>query len=427
MNIAFDIDGVLTDFETFLNVFGTKYLKCKKDNLIPSSIVGERFGCTEKQERKFYKKYLFWYSKHFPVRENAAGIIRELKQKGHKVYIISARALSDRKDILGSIMRHIVVKWLKKNGIVFDDIYFVSLKNSAIEKRDICQMKKIDIMVEDDPINIESIAEACRVICLDADYNRNLQVTCMRANDMNDVYSLVQYQRVFGRESIAKMDKMPAAKKVSYVNKIYNQYLNTPYDKETILGYKRKQKKWIFIFGWLILLLTRIDVKGYENIPADENVIFVSNHKRALDIPLLYIVLRKRMLRFLAKQECQFSVGGGIQREIGTIFVKREDKKSCKTAISVIIHNLVHGGDIVIFPEGTRNRTEQLLLPFKKGAVLAAQVTGKAIVPIVIKKQGRRCRVNIGKQINVTATSHIEEENSNLREKMMELIQQLKK
>ena len=90
---------------------------------------------------------------------------------------------------------------------------------------------------------------------------------------------------------------------------------------------------------------------------------------------------------------------GGILRNIGTIFVQRENKKSCEEAISMLIHNLVHGEDVVIFPEGTRNRTQQLLLPLKKGAVYVSQVSQKTVVPIAIKKYGRKYVVNIGNKI----------------------------
>ena len=66
MNIAFDIDGVLTDFEKFLNEFGTRFLKHKKVYneflLSASSVFQKRFGCTEKLEIRFYKRYLLYNS-----------------------------------------------------------------------------------------------------------------------------------------------------------------------------------------------------------------------------------------------------------------------------------------------------------------------------------------------------------------------------
>ena len=149
----------------------------------------------------------------------------------------------------------------------------------------------------------------------------------------------------------------------------------------------------------MILWGIKIDVRGYEKFPINQNVVFVCNHKRAFDIPLMHIVLKNRMPHFLIKKECESGMWGGILRNIGTIFVQREDKKSCEEAISVLIHNLVHGEDVVIFPEGTRNRTQQLLLPLKKGAVYVSQVSQKPVVPIAIKKYGRKYVVNIGNKI----------------------------
>lgn len=106
-----------------------------------------------------------------PIRENAAAVIHLLREQGNSVYFITARVLTDKENILGKIMRQYLVRWLKRNHVEYDEIYYVSVENSAEDKRKICEKEKIDIMVEDDPDNIEEIRNVCDVICMDASYS----------------------------------------------------------------------------------------------------------------------------------------------------------------------------------------------------------------------------------------------------------------
>ena len=62
------------------------------------------------------------------------------------------------------------------------------------------------------------------------------------------------------------------------------------------------------------------------------------------------------------------------------VFLLIEDTAAKEQAIKY----LRNGGAIGIFPEGTRNRTDQFLLPFKFGAVSMAQKTKAKIVPFAI-------------------------------------------
>lgn len=65
---------------------------------------------------------------------------------------------------------------------------------------------------------------------------------------------------------------------------------------------------------------------------------------------------------------------------------------------NLMIQTLLHNGNILLFPEGTRNRTSPKLLPFKMGAVYMAQVTGAPIIPIVIKRGIRHSYITVGEK-----------------------------
>lgn len=80
----------------------------------------------------------------------------------------------------------------------------------------------------------------------------------------------------------------------------------------------------------------------------------------------------------------------------------------------------------MIFPEGTRNKTEQILLPFRYGAVRIAGKTGAKIVPMVIKKLGKKLfRITIGKSMWVGAEDKLEGKNRELWECMRGMLKNL--
>ena len=120
-------------------------------------------------------------------------------------------------------------------------------------------------------------------------------------------------------------------------------------------------------------------IVGKEIIPFDAPIIIVGNHKHVYDqFPV--IISTKRGIHYMAKKEYfdnKFSKW--IFEHVGCIPVNRDirDKDAVDAALSV----LKDGGAIGLFPEGTRNKTDKFLLPFKFGAVSMAKKTDAYIVP----------------------------------------------
>ena len=118
---------------------------------------------------------------------------------------------------------------------------------------------------------------------------------------------------------------------------------------------------------------------GKENIPKDGPIIIAGNHKHLYD-QCLAIISTKRGIHYMAKKEYfDDKKVAWFFKMHGCISVDRskKDPKAVGLALSV----LNDGGAIGIFPEGTRNKTKEFLLPFKYGAVSMAQKTGAYIVP----------------------------------------------
>ena len=120
---------------------------------------------------------------------------------------------------------------------------------------------------------------------------------------------------------------------------------------------------------------------GTELIPTDVNFILAGNHTSYLD-PLLLMSSTNKTIHFLAKDSLVKGIKGLLFRSMGIIPVNRKihDKNALKTAEEELLNEKVIG----IFPEGTINRTEEVTIPFKIGAVKMAQDTDTLLVPFTI-------------------------------------------
>lgn len=131
----------------------------------------------------------------------------------------------------------------------------------------------------------------------------------------------------------------------------------------------------------LMFGLRRCAVVGADSIPPDGPVIVAGNHVSYFDPPVLSIALN-RPIRFIAKRELfQLPLLGHFLAAIGTFPVDRSrpDVKCVRRAVRVLERGEVLG----IFPEGTRNKTPELL-PFLYGVGWLAIVTRVPVVPVII-------------------------------------------
>lgn len=170
--IAFDIDGVITDWEKFLKEKGKEFFKREIVNENASDL-REMFNCTEKEYRAFWNKYLLYYCTKYPLREGFRELIEALhKNEEVEIFFITARVHADKQNILGKIMRTLVEKQLSEYGIDFDKdrIIYCSEKDT---KEKICQRNHIDFFFEDNVENMKALEPYTNVICMNSSYNRD--------------------------------------------------------------------------------------------------------------------------------------------------------------------------------------------------------------------------------------------------------------
>lgn len=137
-----------------------------------------------------------------------------------------------------------------------------------------------------------------------------------------------------------------------------------------------------FLFTPLFRFLFRPEIVGKEHIPAKGRAVIAGNHKHALD-PILVDISTRRIVHTLAKKELHDGMFGFLFRAVGTIPVDLHSKEN-KAALAAAVAVLRDDHVINVSPEAKRNYTDELLLPFKYGAVSMAQKTNSPLVPYAI-------------------------------------------
>ena len=165
-------------------------------------------------------------------------------------------------------------------------------------------------------------------------------------------------------------------------------------------------------------------VIGKDNIPKIDPIIICANHKHMMD-QCAILISTKRMVHYLAKKEYFDSSFAWFFKLAGCIPVNRKIKD--ENAKNQAINLLKQGYAVGLFPEGTRNKTKDFLLPFKFGAVSMAQKTDAYIVPVGItgeyKFRSKNLITRIGKPFKVNNMS-LEEANEKLKDEISSLMKQ---
>lgn len=135
-----------------------------------------------------------------------------------------------------------------------------------------------------------------------------------------------------------------------------------------------------------ILKITGVEITviGEENVP-DEPVLFIGNHRSYFDILITYARCKK-LTGYIAKKEMlSIPLLSTWMKRLYCLFLDRSNPKEGLKTILQAIDYIKQGISICIFPEGTRNKGEELsLLPFHNGSFKIADKTGCAIIPMSI-------------------------------------------
>jgi 1-acyl-sn-glycerol-3-phosphate acyltransferase len=164
--------------------------------------------------------------------------------------------------------------------------------------------------------------------------------------------------------------------KLQKAKKLYQQPSTEEIRKEIFTTPERVSQKVIKATG------TDVQVTGRENIP-EGPVLYVANHQGLFDI-LAFLGHLGKPVGFIAKKEInKLYIIRTWMGLINCVFIDRADRRQSMKAINQGIESLKNGHSLVIFPEGTRSRGNQLN-EFKPGSLRLATKANVPIVPVTI-------------------------------------------
>ncbi|MFZ9588977.1 MAG: lysophospholipid acyltransferase family protein [Chitinophagaceae bacterium] len=151
-----------------------------------------------------------------------------------------------------------------------------------------------------------------------------------------------------------------------------------------------KRTDWVIKFCriWMALFFpfsgVRLTIKGRNHFKKGENYVVVCNHNSLMDVPLTSPGIPGAN-KTIAKIEMSKIPLFGIIYKRGSVLLDRKNDESRKASYNEMKNVLALGMHMCIYPEGTRNKTNDPLKSFHDGAFKLSFETGKKIMPCVIR------------------------------------------
>ncbi len=171
---------------------------------------------------------------------------------------------------------------------------------------------------------------------------------------------------------------------------IYSFFLTNKYGlklKNVLDPMEKKKLRLEYSKILLSKLNIRVHVETLEELPLDGQYLLFSNHRSIIDPLIIDIALQHTKIfgLWVSKKELYNSLFfGHAVRNGGSIYLDRE-ADNMSTFFSDIKNGLKEGNSICIFPEGTRNKTQNILMEFKPGFRIIALKNKLPLLPVYIK------------------------------------------
>ena len=143
------------------------------------------------------------------------------------------------------------------------------------------------------------------------------------------------------------------------------------------------------VIRWMMRTFWRTKAYGTENVPLDGPLIVACNHLSYLDPPAMGCFCPRRISYMAKKELFEIPVLGAVIRALGAYAVDR--RGSATAAIKRSLEVLEAGGAVGIFPEGTRNRSGDVVP--QTGVALLAALAGAPVVPASVRGTDRAPRL----------------------------------
>jgi 1-acyl-sn-glycerol-3-phosphate acyltransferase len=133
---------------------------------------------------------------------------------------------------------------------------------------------------------------------------------------------------------------------------------------------------------------SKVVVTGKENLPSSGNICFVSNHQGLFDIPVILGFLGVHTGLVAKRELFRIPVLSQWMREIPCTFIDRRNPRKAIQTFQKSAELIKKGNPMVIFPEGTRSRSDKIG-NFHLGSLKLPIMAEATIVPLAIKGSWR--------------------------------------
>jgi lysophosphatidate acyltransferase len=140
------------------------------------------------------------------------------------------------------------------------------------------------------------------------------------------------------------------------------------------------------IFGPIAQKICGLEVivENKAQFESEEPAVYVANHQGVIDVVNFASVCGPKVIIIAKKEIIWVPFFGLFFKGAGNILIDRKNRTQSVSGLSQAVQAIrERGAQIYIFPEGTRNKTSELLLPFKKGAFYMAIEAQVPVVPFV--------------------------------------------
>lgn len=145
--------------------------------------------------------------------------------------------------------------------------------------------------------------------------------------------------------------------------------------------HRHVSRVWMWIY--LHLIGCPLKVKGKEHFTENTNYVIVCNHNSLMDVPVSTPFMPRPNKTIAKKSFAKIPVFGWIYT-FGSVLVDRKSDESRRKSYEEMKRMLAIGLDMLIYPEGTRNRTNDPLKSFYDGAFRLAVDTKKPVLPVIL-------------------------------------------
>lgn len=165
---------------------------------------------------------------------------------------------------------------------------------------------------------------------------------------------------------------------IIFIPAMFSYLMSDPMGQYYFMGVSR-----IWMKTWLFLIGCPLKVKGKENFQSGETYVVVFNHNAFLDVPLSAPFVPGANKTIAKASFAKIPLFGWFYSK-GSVLVDRKNERSRFKSFEQMKKVLSTGMHMCIYPEGTRNRTNEPIKKFYDGAFKLAIEAKKDIIPCII-------------------------------------------